>query len=122
MSNIPQALSKVGAVKSLKLLSQNSTTTTAASLKGGYLGSVISLIYTVKTFMLELVLFGPSNESDFLVLDEKCILYMWRLQTFIQALHLEDCLLQIVRLEPTTCLHVSICWHLKILRSYNPIR
>ena len=100
MSNIPQALSKVGAVKSLKLLSQNSTTTTAASLKGGYLGSVISLIYTVKTFMLELVLFGPSNGSKSLVLDEKCIVYMWRLLTFTQALHLEDCLLRIVRIEP----------------------
>ena len=91
---------QLGAVKSLKLLSQNSTTTTAASLKGGYLGSVISLIYTVKTFMLELALFGPSNGSKFLVLDEKCIVYMWQVQTFTQASHLEDCLLQIVRLEP----------------------
>ena len=101
MSNIPQALSRVGAVKSLKLLSQNSTTTTAAaSLKGGYLGSVISLIYTVKTFMLELALFGPSNGSKLYVLDEKCIVYMWRVQTFTQASHLEDCLLQNVRLEP----------------------
>ena len=89
----------MGAVKSLKLLSQNSTNT-AASLKGGYLGSVISLIYTVKTFMLELALFGPSNGSKFLVLDEKCIIYMWRVQTFTEASHLEDCLLQIVRLEP----------------------
>ena len=91
---------QLGAVKSLKLLSQNSTITTAASLKGGYLGSVISLIYTVKTFMLELALFGPSNGSKFLVLDEKCIVYMWQVQTFTQASHLEDCLLQIVRLEP----------------------
>ena len=87
MSNIPQALSRVGAVKSLKLLSQNSTTTTAASLKGGYLGSVISIIYTVKTFMLELVLFRPSNNSRFLVSDQICRLRHYISSNILSSLH-----------------------------------
>ena len=68
--------------------------------------------------MLDLVLFGPANGSRFLVLDETFMVYMWRDQTFTEASHVEDCLLQIVRLgskSHSAMSYFSVLWMLKYI-------